>query len=663
MEGAVETIFDVLRGVEQFEERLLRFAVSIKEKREVLTKLLCKNAGIDAPPPSGPPPPQVMSEVAPAEMVSAVKDLQKVADATFSTLTKTTHTHLDEMMRACFHMDLSPLFSSEVRRVIRSFIPTDAETLGKAVESFATGGETQTERDDLLLLLKVGADIDGLHEGKNALTRAVYAGSLQAVEILVEAGADPVTKGGEEMFKGYTALHRACYERRADIVRFLVSQGANVNAEEMFKGYTALHRACYERRADIFRFLVSQGANVNAEEMFKGYTALHRACYERRTDIVRFLVSQGANVNAEEMFKGYTALHRACYERCADIVRFLVSQGANVNAEEMFKGYTALHRACYERRADIVRFLVSQGANVNAEEMFKGYTALHRACYERRADIVRFLVSQGANVNAEEMFKGYTALHRACYERRADIVRFLVSQGANVNAKDDQQACAVYKGSMEIVDFLLEKGADLKTRNLRGYSLLHEAALGNHSEMAEMLIDRGLEVNARDDHQISPLQLTRFFLKDGSLCDVDFAVVLIDRGADVNEVNVNGLTMAMRAAGAAAVNLLKLVVDRGADVHAIDGGGRTALHYAAGWPMQYSGTRVSELQILHQRKRETAEFLVARGINVLAMEAGTRRTAAQFSEAQGFPPDSPLRVFLDSLGVEAVEAVSSRGSG
>uniref|UniRef100_A0A0G4IFA0 Uncharacterized protein n=1 Tax=Chromera velia CCMP2878 TaxID=1169474 RepID=A0A0G4IFA0_9ALVE len=433
-----ETIFDVFRDVQNFEEAVFRFAFSIREKREVLTKVLCKNHGIDAPPPSEPLPPHVLSETAPPKMVSALKDLREVAETNLQTLKKGAHTRLDQMMSACFQMDLSPLFSSEVGRVIRSFMPTDAETLGKAVESFAESGETQTERDDLLLLLKVGADIDGLHEGKSALIHAVYAGSLQAVEILVEAGADPVTKGGEERFKGYTALHCACYERRPDIVRFLVSQGANVNAKDD-TDRSPLACAVYKGPREIVDFLLEKGADLHTTNEC-GYSLLHQAAIGNQRAIAEILLDRGLEVDVRDNGQQTPLCMTTMFfvpdsnpdypdgivVDNVEVAELLLDRGADPNAATQ-SGFTTAMDAAEFGSVNVLKLVIDRGADVHATTP-GGRNLLHLAAtwpinnkggrvaeslcpHNSKREIAEFLVERGIDTSAQ--FNGMTAARLA----------------------------------------------------------------------------------------------------------------------------------------------------------------------------------------------------------------------------------------------------------
>ena len=212
------------------------------------------------------------------------------------------------------------------------------------------------------------------------------------------------------------------------VLRYFVSQGADVNAVYGEIGSTTLHSAVWLRSAEIVKFLVSKGANVHTKNAF-GVTPLHNAVEIGSIDIVKFLVSQGADVNTTGL-NDWTPLHLALRHDLNEIAEFLVFNGADVNART--HGNTLLHNAVQNARqsgsVNIVKFLVSNGADVNAANLAY-WTPLHFAARDGLLEIVEFLVSNGANVNVTDE-RGGTPLSLARSNNHAAVANFLTSRGA-----------------------------------------------------------------------------------------------------------------------------------------------------------------------------------------------------------------------------------------
>jgi ankyrin repeat protein len=119
-------------------------------------------------------------------------------------------------------------------------------------------------------------------QGATPLALAADINNLDAVKALVDGGADPLipTEQGTSplmLAAGAgtdTVRSRSPAERAIAIqtVRFLVAQGADVNAAGQF-GWTALHSATYQGLNDVIEFLAGKGAKLDAKDGF-GQTPL-----------------------------------------------------------------------------------------------------------------------------------------------------------------------------------------------------------------------------------------------------------------------------------------------------------------------------------------------------------------------------------------------------
>ena len=87
-------------------------------------------------------------------------------------------------------------------------------------------------------------------------------------------------------------------------------------------------------------------------------------------------------------------------------------------------------------------------------------------------------------------------------------------------------------------------------------------------------IQRGADVNAKDADGLTSL------MKASDEGHVDVVRLLIERGADVNAANEEGWTALMYASSRGHVDVVRLLIERGADVHVVDARGRTALDLA-----------------------------------------------------------------------------------
>lgn len=193
------------------------------------------------------------------------------------------------------------------------------------------------------------------------------------------------------------------------------------------------------------------------------------------------------------------------------LVRQLVSCGAEVNALD------ALNFVCRIGDLPTASLLVELGANVNAtpDEYSVDYqlikhTPLHTACSLAMPEIVDFLIEKGANVLIKDT-SGRTPMHTACGDKAEDSLP--------------------PESTIAIIDALLKAGSFIDPADQFDMTPLHLACISsNHAgnpEVVRHLVERGADINARDYKGRTPLHVA--CAVDGSIA---CAKLLIDLGAD-----------------------------------------------------------------------------------------------------------------------------------
>src|SRR6185503_14044294 len=94
---------------------------------------------------------------------------------------------------------------------------------------------------------------------------AIEKGDLEAVQALVQGGskADTLIEYGEHKI---TPLMKSCWDGEMDIAKYLIDQGANVNAADD-QGATPISNAVTRDRAEFIQMLIDHGAKVNIKDV------------------------------------------------------------------------------------------------------------------------------------------------------------------------------------------------------------------------------------------------------------------------------------------------------------------------------------------------------------------------------------------------------------
>jgi ankyrin repeat protein len=154
----------------------------------------------------------------------------------------------------------------------------------------------------LKLAVQAGARIEDREKRrglKTPLQVAADEGDMEAIQLLLDHGADINSPPGDEF--GRTALQAATSARNPDprIIQLLLSHGADVNARPARKGgVTALQGAAISGDLQIARMLLGYAADVNAASApEKGRTSLEGAAEHGRLDMVQLLLSRGVKAD------------------------------------------------------------------------------------------------------------------------------------------------------------------------------------------------------------------------------------------------------------------------------------------------------------------------------------------------------------------------------
>ncbi len=287
----------------------------------------------------------------------------------------------------------------------------------------------------LRAMLKEGASANTPDpRGLTPLMYAATVGSVDAMRILIDAGADVNAKNGFES----NALMWSVTEIAK--VRALVDHGANVNATSKAGRTPLLLAAMSDHSAEIVQFLIAKGANVKAVDG-PHFTALNLATLGNDTGTIRRLIEAGVDVNAPGG-PGLTPLINAAGNANAAAVKMLLAKGANVNAasadalQQVKNGpiglgrITPLIHAATTGSVEVITMLLDAGADINAKDI-RGMTPLMLAVATDHSNpkAVALLIQRGADVKAQSRL-GETALDWARKFGDASMLGALRNAGA-----------------------------------------------------------------------------------------------------------------------------------------------------------------------------------------------------------------------------------------
>jgi ankyrin repeat protein len=373
------------------------------------------------------------------------------------------------------------------------------------------------------MLIDAGADPNTSDPtGETALVTAIRAGNLEAVKALLDRQA--VVDARDPAFQ-QTALMVAVRENHPDIVKLLIDRGADVNAQTR-QGETP--QWILPNSVPGFGHgvgIVRGGLPARGSRYFipGALTPLLYASRDGRSEIARMLVSAKADLRKTDA-NGITPLIMAISNNHMDTARFLIESGADINASDWY-GRTPLWTSVEVRNMDfdnatfkndvdrkpvldMIQLLLERGADPNPRTKesipirrfmlrttgtlewvdFTGQTPFLRAALAGDLTVMRLLLKHGADPKIST-FAGTTPLMAAAgvnwvvdqtYDEGKDAlleaVKLCYELGLSVNDVNSMGVTALMgaanRGSDEIIQYLVDKGAKLDPRDKEGRSAL-----------------------------------------------------------------------------------------------------------------------------------------------------------------------------------------------
>jgi ankyrin repeat protein len=484
------------------------------------------------------------------------------------------------------------------------------------------------------ILLSRGASVAWENwEGELALHCAVHSGHSSVASTLIEHGSNAKQLSKRNL----PPLHEAVLAGNLDMVKGLFTAGINT---DLFApdGITALHVASSAGKIEIIRHLLNNGTGLEWRTTAYGLSPLDVAASNGQLEAVKTIMDSPpykSTHNSDTTYAWIAASKAAAfhpkickyiYDRTncqrdlgAGILHWAIAQDSRslvaflVDIKVDFRtptsdGWSALHTAAMKGRISIARAILDEGFDVNYKSHLSR-TALHQAVAADQAEAVSFLLSNGADINLRDE-NSQLPIHIAIDYGALNALRTLPLTADDFNTNDfndksliklavDSEDGALLRTLLEIenslgpghigslshvvgthdthlIRQLLDHGAELNTKDQKGFSPLREAVVKRNLEAAALLVERGADLESKCSLGITPLA---FAAKSN---DLEMARLLIRHGANLNATEtVNGCPILIAAAECGHVDMVDLMIQSGCDIHCRTLEGNTALHVAA----------------------------------------------------------------------------------
>lgn len=436
----------------------------------------------------------------------------------------------------------------------------------------------------------------GFPEDFTTLMVASYSGIGRVVKLLLEKGEVDIDSRDHEYFRD--SLSWASERGFADVVSLLI------------RGH--------KTRFKHIRSSSRKSASVN-ETDFWGRTPISYASWNGHRAVVKLLLKAGAHATVRDEFGG-SPMSYALANGDKKMCRLLEKKGSQTGHAALVDLYVKMVGGIVgEERLRTARLLPKRWDTSTYQDSSDLYMSEHRqqlfvsAARWDNSEMAMRLLTMGADVNGYGN-SGDTALVAAIEERSRTMVKLLVEKGADIETRDSLGRTPLFRVMPQdisfppdmrvaIAKFLLGKGADITAKDDRGWTLLSWAAWYGDEAIARLLLEKGVDIEERDDDGYTPLLrasntqyqtvfenlVSTFYARSDRTplfpnaisCNEAVIQLFIEKGADIEARDNEDKTPLFMAAETSKEATVRLLLDRGANVDARDKIGATPLWIAA----------------------------------------------------------------------------------
>jgi len=352
---------------------------------------------------------------------------------------------------------------------------------------------------------KIAEGNDVTASNKNAFDAVVYA--------IIEKLDDTVIKhllsvNGNNVNKlthdGRTYLFWAAYSNKLEIMKYVVSKGAKLDIIDTH-GNTFMNFAAStgQTNLDIYKYAIKIGADVTKEKNHDGANALLLiASHLQDFKIVDFFISKGASLKDKDA-NGNGLFEYAAKGGNPKFLSSLLVKGIDDGNNAIL--FAAQGSRGHKNTLETYQFLEKNGININAVDT-ENRNALHFiAKNNKNIAVFKYFIDKGVDVNLQDA-EGNSPFLIAAKNAPLEVVTYLSKYVKNYNLKNKNSvsalANAVNRNSVDVVAFLLKKGADINTVDIEGnslsYSLINnfkKDKTANFEEKLSLLEKNGFVIN------------------------------------------------------------------------------------------------------------------------------------------------------------------------
>ena len=289
-------------------------------------------------------------------------------------------------------------------------------------------------------------------EGNTPLACAAANGQIEAVNCLLEHGADPFLKGQN----GWSLLHFAAQSGNVVIIETMLSKDLDIDSRAQTLGITPAMVSIRFGKLEALKYLLEKGADGSLKTLEGQFSHLSFAVTAGSVEAIELLLSHGCSIDDRDD-QGETPLMQAAVAGKTEVLKYLLAQGADPLLHNNLE-FGLLHLAALSNNFLTIEAVLSENVDINASCTDLGLTPLLACLVSGKLKAANYLLERGADEHLKSE-RGWTVLTAAAMSGDVAAIEMLLKRGHNPNSRDGCDKTplmwAAEEGNKAAVEYLL----------------------------------------------------------------------------------------------------------------------------------------------------------------------------------------------------------------
>jgi transient receptor potential cation channel subfamily A protein 1 len=284
---------------------------------------------------------------------------------------------------------------------------------------------------------------------------------------------------------GYTPIHMAIKGGHLDVCKMLIENNADIKATLRDKR-TAAHLCVQHSQPDILSLLLTHGLDANQGDIVGASPLIHCAFMDNVDCAVVLLKFNGDMTKPcnNRLFPIHLAIknfsNRLTQYLLENCYRYGVEKKTLATLADGDK-YKPIHTAVQYDNLEAVKLCLENGSSIDDLSESDRSTAVHIACAQGSLNILKLMLKLQPHhkdkVTIMRDVQFMTPLHRAVMFDHVEVVEYLIELGADIDSLDKENRTplllAASRNCLRVVAFLINKNADIQIKDSKRRNMLH----------------------------------------------------------------------------------------------------------------------------------------------------------------------------------------------